>query len=67
VCVSSETLHDKLTPYAGKTCGQGRLQGCNSAARPAAHTQLTATVPGDLTVRCRVARANSADLLTAHS
>jgi hypothetical protein len=32
VCVSYETPHDKQTPCACKTCGQGRLQGCNSAA-----------------------------------
>jgi hypothetical protein len=31
VCVSSETPHDKQTPCACKTYGQGRLQGCNSA------------------------------------
>jgi hypothetical protein len=41
--------------------------GCRAAIvqrRPAAHTQLTATVPGDPTVRCRAARAYSADLLS---
>jgi hypothetical protein len=32
VCVSSETPHDKQTSCTCKTCGQGRLQGCNSAA-----------------------------------
>jgi hypothetical protein len=32
VCTSSETPHDKQTPCAYKTCGQGRLQDCNSAA-----------------------------------
>jgi hypothetical protein len=32
VCASSETPHDKQTPCACKMCGQGRLQGCNSAA-----------------------------------
>jgi hypothetical protein len=32
VCASSETPHDKQTPCACKTCGQGRLQGCNSAS-----------------------------------
>jgi hypothetical protein len=35
--------------------------------RPAAHTQLTAIVPGDPTVRRRAARAYSADLLLDHS
>jgi hypothetical protein len=35
--------------------------------RPVAHTQLTVTVSSDPTVRCRAARAYSADLLTAHS
>jgi hypothetical protein len=33
--------------------------------QPVAHTQLAATVPGDPTVRCRAARAYSADLLIA--
>jgi hypothetical protein len=32
VCTSSEAPHDKRTPCACKTCGQGRLQGCNGAA-----------------------------------
>jgi hypothetical protein len=32
VCASSEMPHNKQTPCACKTCGQGRLQGCNSAA-----------------------------------
>jgi hypothetical protein len=32
MCASSETPHDKQTPCACKTCGQRRLQGCNSAA-----------------------------------
>jgi hypothetical protein len=32
VCASSEAPHDKQTPCACKTCGQGRLQGYNSTA-----------------------------------
>jgi hypothetical protein len=35
--------------------------------QPVAHTQLTATVLGDPTVRCRAARAYNADLLPTHS
>jgi hypothetical protein len=40
--------------------------GCRAAIvqrRPAAHTQLTAAVPGDPTVRCCAVRVYSADLL----
>jgi hypothetical protein len=32
VCASSGVPHDKQAPCACKMCGQGRLQGCNSAA-----------------------------------
>jgi hypothetical protein len=35
--------------------------------RLAAHTQLTATVPSDPTVRCRATRAYNADQLPTHS
>jgi hypothetical protein len=57
VCASSETPHDKQTPCAARRVDRGGCRAATVQRRPVAHTQQTATVPGDPTVRYRAARA----------